>query len=54
MTPLEPGVIVFSGIFSKSKVKELFLAPLDNPGEAMNVYFDLTMKIANVSIPNRI
>ena len=43
-----------SGIFSKSKVKELFLAPLDNPGEAMNVYFDLTMKIANVSIPNRI
>ena len=43
-----------SGAVTKKTIKRLFLAPLDSPGEALNVYLDLSQLVREVKIPRRI
>jgi hypothetical protein len=43
-----------SGAITKKTIKRLFLAPLDRPGEALDLYLELSQLVREVKIPRRI
>ncbi len=43
-----------SGVITKKTVRDLFLAPLDGPDEAIHIYLDLSESVREVKIPRRI
>ncbi len=43
-----------TGAITKSVIRRLFLAPLDGPGEALDLYLDLSKAVQDVRIPRRI
>jgi hypothetical protein len=42
------------GVISKAAIRDLFVAPLDDEGEAVSAYFGVSAKVRGVRIPRRI
>ncbi len=45
---------ITSGAIDKKVIRDLFLAPLDDPGKALGTYLELSIKVSSVKIPRRI